>query len=71
MVFMGHVPGADGIRPDPTKVKAIVEMPNPTDVSSTRPFLGVINYLAKFVPNLTSIVRPIQALTSQDVVWNW
>ena len=71
VVFMGHVLGTDGIRPDPAKVKAIVDMPNPVDVSATRRFLGIINYLAKFVPNLTSIVRPIQALISQDVIWTW
>ena len=72
VVFVEHVLSADGVRPDPTKMKAIVDMPSPTDASSIRRFLGVINYLAKFLPDLTSIVRPIQNLVSQDVlVWNW
>ena len=71
IIFMGHVIGTDGVRPDLRKVKAIVDMPNPTDVSSIRRFLGIKNYRAKFVPNLMSIVRPIQALIAQDTVWNW
>ena len=33
--------------------------------------MGVINYLSKFVPHMTTIVRPIQALVSKDVIWHW
>ena len=68
---MIHIIGGDGIRPSPERVRAVVEMPNPTDVGSTRRFLGVVNHLAKFVPHLTTVVRPIQQLVSQDVVWSW
>ena len=46
-------------------------MSNPTVVSSTRRFWGIAKYLAKFMPNVTMIVHPIQALVTQDLVWNW
>lgn len=69
--FMGHVIGVDGVRADPAKIKAIVDMPAPTDVSSAKRLLGVITFLAKFVPHLTTVVKPIQALTCKDVVWYW
>ena len=35
-----HIIGPDGIRPSPQHIKAIAEMPNPTDVTNTRQFLG-------------------------------
>ena len=59
MVFMGHVLGTDGIRPDPAKVKAILDMPNPTDVAGARRLLGVINFLAQFLRALSEVVKPI------------
>ena len=58
---MGHVLG-----PDPCKVTVIVDMPNPTDVTSTMKFLGFVNYLARFVPNLTTIGRQIQELVNSE-----
>ncbi len=67
----GCVLGVQGVCPDPDKVKAIMEMPAPTDVGSAQRFLGIINFLAKFVPHMTTIVKPIQALTAKDVAWNW
>ncbi len=48
-----------------------MEMPAQTDVGSAQRFLGIINFLAKFVPHTTTIVKPIQALTAKDVAWNW
>ena len=71
MEFMGHIIGVEGIQPDPAKVEAIINMPNPTGVTSTRRFLGMVNYLAKFVPHLTMVAKPIQELVRQDVVWQW
>ena len=71
MVFMGHVFGPDGIRPDRTTVRAILEMPTSSDVAGVRRFLGVINFLSKYVPHLSTLVRPIQLLLSEDTVWNW
>ena len=66
---MGHVLGADGIRPDLEKVKATQNMPAPTDVAGTKRLLGVVNYLSKFIPHLATVVRPIQI--NKDIIWKW
>ena len=50
--FMGHLLTADGVVTDPNKVHAIRDMPVPTDVKSLKRFLGMVTYLAKFLPNL-------------------
>jgi len=71
MPFMGHTLSHDGVRPDDSKVKAIREMPAPTDVTGVRRLLGMINFLAKYVPHLSTVVRPIQALVCKDTVFNW
>lgn len=51
--FIGHLLIPDGLKPNPQKVEVIVEMPDLIDVQSLRRFLGMVNYLAKFVPRLS------------------
>ena len=40
---------ADGIKPDPVKVSAVVNMPSPQNKEELRSFLGLVNYLGKFI----------------------
>ena len=44
--YMGNLISSDGLKPDPKKIEAIVNMPKPTDVTSLQRLLGMINYLA-------------------------
>ena len=69
--FMGHRISAEGVQPDRSKVAAILDMPPPTDVHGVRRLCGMVQYLAKFMPNLASDLEPIRALTKKDSVWNW
>lgn len=45
---VGHKRTADGIEPDPNKVKPIMEMPDPENVADVSRVLGTAVYLAKF-----------------------
>ena len=69
--FMGHVISEKGLQADPAKVKAVLEMPTPTDVASVRRFIGFTNYLSKFLPQLSDALKPLRKLTSLDVEWFW
>ena len=64
--FIGHVATSDGLGIDPTKVKAIVDMPNTTDVPGVQRLLGLAQYLAKFLPHLSDITKPLRDLTRND-----
>ena len=64
--FIGHVATSEGLGIDPTKVKAIVDMPNPTDVPGVQRLLGLAQYLAKFLPHLSDITKPLRDLTRND-----
>ena len=68
---MGHVISKKGLQADPAKVKAVLEMPTPTDVASVRRFIGFTNYLSKFLPQLSDPLEPLRKLTSPDVEWFW
>ena len=53
---------------DPTKVRAIRDMPTPTDVKSLKRFLpGMVTYLAK----LSSVCEPLRRLELKDEEWCW
>ena len=54
---MGHVISKEGLSADPEKVKAIVNMPAPTDVNGVRRFLGMIKYLSRVSRNLQNEKR--------------
>ena len=69
--FMGHVITTDGLQPNPVTVQAIVTMPTPTDKQGIRRFLGAINYLSKFCPQLSSVTQPLCNLTREDTPFLW
>lgn len=57
--FIGHVANGDGLRVDPDKVKAIHDMPAPTDKAGVQRLLGMVQYLSKFLPNLSDMTKPL------------
>ena len=69
--FIGHMATGDGLRVDPDKVKAIRDMPAPTDKAGVQRLLGMVQYLSKFHPNLSDMTKPLRELTQQDVEWCW
>ena len=52
VTFLGHQVDRNGISPSPKRVTAITKMPKPENVKDIRRFLGMVNQLNKFSPNL-------------------
>ena len=71
MTYMGHIVSAEGMRPDPRKVEAIVNMPRPSDRQGLMRLRGMIKYLAQYIPNESSITASLRLLLKQDVEWSW
>ncbi len=71
MVFSGHLFTNEGLKPYSDKVKAIMEMERPKDVDQIWTLQGTVNYLAKFLPRLSTAMAPLLELTHKGVVWNW
>lgn len=68
--FLGQLVNATGIRADPDKVVAILNMKDPTTVSEVRQFLGDgANQLYKFTPTLAKKVKPLRDLLSKQIQW--
>jgi len=69
--YLGYRIDAEGLHATNDKLQAIVEAPPPKNVHELRSFLGMLNYYGKFIPNLASIIQPLNALLGKDCRWNW
>ena len=69
--FLGHVIDSSGIRPDQDKVMAIQKVPVPANVGDVRRFLGMVNQMSKFSPNLAEITQPLSELLIKGNQWVW
>ncbi|KAK3093011.1 hypothetical protein FSP39_010012 [Pinctada imbricata] len=69
--YMGHIIGSDGLKTDPDKIAAITSMPEPKCKKELQRFMGMVNYLGKFVRNLSDINQPLRELLEKDISWHW
>ncbi|SCV73498.1 BQ2448_7424 [Microbotryum intermedium] len=64
--FLGHVISRNRITADQSKVDHIVEWPHPWTVTKLRGFLGLVQYLRKFINGLAQHTKPLLDLTSKN-----
>lgn len=69
--FLGHILSAEGVQPDPDKIRAVKAMKEPSNVSEVRSFLGMVNQLGKFIPGLAEKDKPLRDLLSKKNQWVW
>lgn len=64
--FLGHVVGRDGIAIPASRTAAIQTISPPKDPKEVRQFLGVLNYVSKFIPNYSQRTASIRSLTRSE-----
>ena len=69
--FMGHLITSKGLEPDPDKVRAVEEMPEPTTKQELKSLLGFVNFLSKFLPKLSEVAQPLRDLTAEEAKFIW
>ena len=69
--YMGLIISKEGIRADPGHVKAINELEKPTCKRDIKRLLGMINFLSKFLPNVSSVTAPLRELLKNNVEFQW
>ena len=71
VIHFGHLFGEIGIRLAPEKVKAVAELPPPTNVSELLSIFEIFNYLRRFVNGLRTIMKPVSDLLKYDTAFQW
>ena len=69
--YCGDIIAEDGLRQSPKKEDAIVDMPVPEEVSQICSFLGMVQYYACFLPDLSTHLNPLHRLLTKDQKWSW
>ena len=71
IAFLGYLISDKGLAPDPAKVKAVEEWPEPRNVKDVQSFLGLANYYRKFVENFSKIAGPLTNLTKKETYFDF
>ncbi|UYV76696.1 K02A2.6-like, partial [Cordylochernes scorpioides] len=69
--FLGHQIDPNGIQVDPKRKRGILEFSKPRSVKELKQFLEMVNFSARFVPNLAEISHPLNKLLSKKEEWIW
>ena len=64
---MGVVISSEGLKPDPSKVRAIVDMPDPQDKEGVKRLIGMLNFLSPFIPHKSSVIVLLRCLLMDGV----
>lgn len=64
--YFGQKLTTDGLKPDTLKVKAIRDMPPPTSEAELETVLCMVNYLARFAPNLVDVCTKLKWDTTHE-----
>ena len=74
IAFHGHILTSEGLKIDPDKVRAIQEIvlrpPRPQNPKDVQCLNGMVNYLSRFLPHLSDVMKPIRQLTHAKTKWN-
>ena len=69
--FLGHHISQRGIEPDERKVEKIRNWPVPASTKDVRKFLGLVQYLAAFLPRLAEHRSILTPLTTKEAQKEW
>ena len=71
VVYLGYKISKTGITPCTDKVKTLLEAKYPENKDELIAFLGAVNYYGKFIPNMSSVIEPLNRLRARDVRWKF
>ena len=70
MDCLGHLIDRRGLHADSDKMKSVRRWPTPRDYNDVQKFLGMINYLSQFMPEVSAFTLPLSGM-SRMRVWRW
>ena len=69
--YLGHRISSKGLHPLESKVRAIADVPMPTNTSQLKSFLGMLNYYDRFLPDPATLLAPLYELLHSSRKWSW
>jgi hypothetical protein len=69
--LLGHIISKEGIKIDPNRVAAILKIDTPRSKKEVQSFLGRVNFLRRFIPNLAEIIKYITNMLRKGSEIKW
>lgn len=69
--YFGRIVTPHGVKPDPKKVEAIVDLAAPMDKQELQSLLGTVNFISTFIPNLSQHTNAMRTLLKKGVHYVW
>ena len=69
--YLGHKIDATGLHTTTCKMEAISQAPQPKNIQELRSYLGLLHYYGKFLPNLATLLHPLNDLLKIGCKWTW
>ena len=68
--FFGLILSRHGVSLDPSKIEALKKLPEPKDEKLLQSFLGMVNYLSRFDPNIANLTHNLRELLKKAQIQN-
>ncbi|CAI7788141.1 unnamed protein product [Closterium sp. NIES-54] len=69
--FLGHIISGEGVEIDPKKIATIQAWHAPSNLTELQSFLGFVNYVRRFVPDMAKLTAPLTDLLRKRVEHTW
>ena len=69
--YLGYKIDKNGLHVDSDKVKAILDIPTPSNVGDIRRIIGTASWYRRFIPNFSTIVAPLTSLLRKNIKFLW
>jgi hypothetical protein len=71
LTYLGHNITAEGVKPDPRKIEAVVQFPIPEKEKDVKALLELVCYYRKFIDRFSSLAKPLTDLLKKGKEWQW
>lgn len=71
VTYLGYIFDSRGVHPNPEKVRAILEAPQPINVKQLQSFMGLCNVYRRFIPKFSIVMAPLYNLLRKNVQFSW
>ena len=68
---LGHMINDEGIHPDTDKLDRIRQWRTPRNYNDVQRFVGLVNYVSNFLPNVTTYTGPLMSMVQNGAPFFW